>query len=135
MTERKPAGTSWETWIEQQIRHGMEQGEFDNLPGKGKPLAGLDEAYDEMWWVRRKLQEEGVSYLPPTLAIRKDVEVTLEAVGRMTDEAKVREMLAELNGRIRMVNRTALEGPPSTVMPLDVDDVVDRWRAQRTAPL
>ena len=38
MTERKPPGTSWETWIEAQIRVAREQGAFDNLPGAGKPL-------------------------------------------------------------------------------------------------
>ena len=131
MTERKPAGTSWESWIEQQIRHGMEQGEFDDLPGKGKPLRGIDEPYDEMWWVRQKLRDEGISYLPPTLAIRKDAEATLEAIGRMADEARVRALLEDLNGRIRIVNSQALDGPPATLMPLDIDDVVTRWRAQR----
>src|SRR5262249_62272694 len=49
MTERKPPGTSWETWIEAQIRVAMEQGAFDNLPGAGKPLPNLDQ--DPDWWV------------------------------------------------------------------------------------
>ena len=41
---RKPPGASWESWIEQQIRAGMERGEFENLPGSGKPLEGIIEA-------------------------------------------------------------------------------------------
>jgi hypothetical protein len=41
MTERKPAGRSWETWIEAQIRVAMESGAFDNLPEAGKPLPNL----------------------------------------------------------------------------------------------
>jgi DnaJ family protein C protein 28 len=28
----------WESTVERQIREAMERGEFDNLPGKGKPL-------------------------------------------------------------------------------------------------
>lgn len=28
----------WESWIDQQIREAQERGEFDDLPGKGKPL-------------------------------------------------------------------------------------------------
>jgi DnaJ family protein C protein 28 len=28
----------WESWIDQQIREAYERGEFDNLPGKGRPL-------------------------------------------------------------------------------------------------
>ena len=27
-----------ESWIDQQIREAQERGEFDNLPGKGRPL-------------------------------------------------------------------------------------------------
>jgi len=46
MTQRKPPGTSWETWIDAQIRVAAEKGAFDNLPGAGKPLPNLDEAYD-----------------------------------------------------------------------------------------
>ena len=34
MAERKPQGTSWETWIEAQIRVAMEDGAFHNLPGQ-----------------------------------------------------------------------------------------------------
>ena len=67
MTERKPFGVSWETWIDRQIREGMERGEFDGLPGHGKPIQDVDRPHDELWWVRDKLRREGVSYLPPTL--------------------------------------------------------------------
>jgi hypothetical protein len=28
-----------------------------------------------LWWVRRKLRDENLSYLPLTLQIRKDLEV------------------------------------------------------------
>ena len=41
MTEQKPPGMSWESWIEQQIREAREAGLFDNLPGAGKPLPSL----------------------------------------------------------------------------------------------
>ena len=38
MTDRKPPGVGFQTWVERQIREAMERGEFDNLPGKGKPI-------------------------------------------------------------------------------------------------
>jgi hypothetical protein len=131
MTERKPPGMTWETWIDRQIREGMEQGSFDNLPGTGRPLPGLDRPRDEMWWVRDKLRREQLSYLPPTLAVRKELEDTLVKVGRATRESEVRELVEAINTRIRRVNATATAGPPSTVVPLDVDDVVARWRVAR----
>src|SRR3954454_18167540 len=80
VTERKPPGVSWETWIDRQVREGMERGDFDDLPGHGKPISGLDRPRDELWWVKDKLRREGVSYLPPTLAVRKDLEDARAAI-------------------------------------------------------
>ena len=60
MTERKPPGVSWETWIDRQVREGMERGDFDDLPGHGRPLRDLDQPRDELWWVKDKLRREGV---------------------------------------------------------------------------
>jgi hypothetical protein len=129
MTERKPPGVTWETWIDSQVRRGMEEGAFDDLPGHGKPLPGLDRPRDELWWVRDKLRREGVSYLPPTLALRKDVEDARAAIDDATTEAEVRQILTEINQRIRQANRMATSGPPSNLMPLDEEATVERWRA------
>jgi DnaJ homologue, subfamily C, member 28, conserved domain len=131
MSGRKPPGMTWETWIDRQIRQGMENGDFDDLPGHGRPLADLDVIHDEMWWVRKKLRSEQVSFLPPTLAIRKELDDTLEAVAAAGTEAEVRRLVAGINARIRQVNATATAGPPSTVGPLDVERVLERWRAAR----
>jgi DnaJ homologue, subfamily C, member 28, conserved domain len=134
VTERKPFGMSWETWIDRQIREGMERGDFDGLPGHGKPLADVDRPHDELWWVRDKLRREGVSYLPPTLALRKDVEDAHAAIDEATTEAEVRQIVGEINERIRSVNRLATTGPPSNLMPLDLDRTLEHWAARPPAP-
>lgn len=131
MTGRKPPGVSWETWVDRQIREGMEQGDFDRLPGHGKPIADIDRPHDELRWVREKLRREGHSHLPPTLAIRKELDVTLERIAAAGSEAEVRGLVTDINGRIRRVNSMATAGPPSTVALLDVEDVVRRWHADR----
>jgi Domain of unknown function (DUF1992) len=131
VTERKPFGVSWETWIDRQIREGMERGDFDGLPGHGKPLQDVDRPHDELWWVRDKLRREGVSYLPPTLALRKDVEDARDAIDEATTEGEVRQIVTEINERIRSVNRMATTGPPTNLMPLDLEQTVQRWRADR----
>lgn len=131
MAGRKPPGVSWETWVDRQIREGMEQGDFDGLPGHGKPIADVDQPHDELRWVREKLRREGHAHLPPTLAIRKQLDDTLERIAAAGSEADVRALVADINGRIRRVNSMAASGPPSTVVPLDVEDVVRRWRADR----
>ena len=128
MTQRKPAGVSFETWIDAQIREAMERGEFDNLPGKGKPIKSLNEPYDEMWWVKQMLVREDLAYAPPAIAIRREVEVTLALVAKATSETTVRQLLEGINERIREVNRKPMDGPPTTVMPFDVEREITKWR-------
>ena len=36
----------------------MEEGLLDNLPGEGRPIPGIDESYDPMWWVRAWVRRE-----------------------------------------------------------------------------
>jgi hypothetical protein len=45
---------------ENKIRTAIEAGEFDNLPGFGKPSPLIDEPYDPHWWLRRKLKQENL---------------------------------------------------------------------------
>lgn len=132
MTERKPPGVSFEWWIDRLIRQGRERGEFDDLPLAGKPLPDIGERDDPDWWIKAKLKREGVSYLPPTLQIRKDAEDAMARAMAAPDEATVRTIIDRLNVEIRKLNRMAASGPPMTLMPFDVDDVVARWRARRT---
>ena len=123
---------SFESWVDRQIREATERGAFDDLPGAGKPLPGIDEPADELWWVRKKLREEGVSYLPPSLALRKQVEDAVEAAGQARSEAEVRRILDEVNARVRAAIRTPPSGPPLNLLPIDVEVVVRRWRAERS---
>jgi DnaJ-like protein len=133
MTERKPLGTSWETWIEAQIRVAMENGAFDNLPGAGKPLPNLGEEYDPLWWVKQLAQRERISMLPPSLELLRKVETELATIEKSHDEATVRRRVAALNVEIAKVNATVVEGPPTRLGTLDVDQVVSRWRRTRSA--
>jgi hypothetical protein len=45
---------------ENKIRAAMEAGQFDHLPGLGKPSPLIDEPYDPLWWIRRKLKSEQI---------------------------------------------------------------------------
>jgi Domain of unknown function (DUF1992) len=134
MTDRKPPGIRFETWVERQIRVATERGEFDNLPGAGKPIDDLDEPHDELWWVKRKLRRERLSYLPPTMALRKEAEEALEAAARAGSEAEVRRIVADINAKIVEGNRKAASGPPLNLMPFDVERVVGAWHERHAAP-
>jgi Domain of unknown function (DUF1992) len=133
MTERKPAGVNFETWVDRQIREAEERGDFKDLPGLGKPLPGADEPYDELWWVKRKMHSEGLSCLPPSLALRKEAEDALKAVARATSEREVRRIVGEINEKIREALRRPPSGPPLNLVPMDVDSVVREWAENRSA--
>jgi Domain of unknown function (DUF1992) len=131
MAERRPPGVRFETWIDRQIRQAAERGEFDNLPGAGKPLSNLGRPHDEMWWVKDKLRRENISYLPPTLALRKEVHDTLQAALGASSETKAREIVRGLNETIVEANRTPLRGPPMMIRPVNVERFLEDWRRGR----
>jgi hypothetical protein len=129
MTERKPHGVTFETWIDRQVREGMERGEFDDLPGAGKPIPGIDKPHDEMWWVKDKLRRENVSVLPPTLALRKEAEDALNAAGNAGSELLAARIVSDINEKIRRANSRPIDGPPLNLAPFDVERIVAKWRS------
>ena len=136
MTERKPRGVSFESWVEKQIREARERGSFDDLPGAGRPLPPA--ASDELAWVRDKVKREGLpvaALLPPALAVAKEVEDLPEVLARLRSEERVRAVVLELNGRIDAARRAPAVGPPVRTGLLDVEEVVAGWRASLPPPV
>ena len=130
MTVRKPGEDRIDDFVERQIREAMRSGEFDDLKGKGQPLTDLDDD-DPMWWVKRKMREEGLAMpLPPALELKAAVAARLTSLLRLKSEREVRAAVAELNDRIAKFNRTNIDGPPSDLGALDADLVLERWRAR-----
>jgi hypothetical protein len=127
--EKKPPQVSWESWIERKIRESMERGEFDNLPGHGEPIPDLARPYDELWWLRKKLRDEKLSIDPPALVLRRELDEARARIAAASTEAEVRRLVAALNERIVYVNSHITFGPPSDIVPLDVERVVAEWRS------
>jgi hypothetical protein len=126
----------YESVIDQQIRMAEERGDFADLPGKGKPLPGLDSADDENWWVRRWVEREGVpseALLPTPLQLRREVERLPETVRDLPTEEAVRATVADLNRRIAEWVR-APSGPAVPVRRADAEEIVRGWRDARPAP-
>ncbi|WP_069159796.1 J-domain-containing protein [Nocardia altamirensis] len=131
MTERKPPRQSFESWIDTQIREATERGEFENLPGAGKPIPASND--DENWWLRGYLRKEGASaaaLLPPSLVLRRDIERLLETVRGLGSERLVRDEVRELNKRVVEWLRLP-HGPYVPIAPVNADEIVAQWRAAR----
>jgi hypothetical protein len=132
MTERKPPGVSFESWVDKQIRDAEQAGEFAQLPGAGKPLpSGADTTYDELWWIKQKMAREGISVLPPTLALRKEAEDALAAAYSAHSERIARKIVTEVNVKIREMMFKPPPGPPLGMKPYDVEEVAREWRERR----
>jgi hypothetical protein len=132
MTERKPPGVSFESWVDKQIRDAERRGEFAEISGAGKPLPA-DTSYDELWWIKGKMAREGLSVLPPTLALRKEAEDALAAAYEAPSERIVRKIIDDVNVKIREMMFKPPPGPPLGKKPYDVEEVVREWHRRRTA--
>ena len=137
MTERKPQGMSFSSWIDQQIADAEKRGVFDNLPGAGKPLGLKPEGGGDYGhaWVHDYARREGVppeEFLPTPLRLRKEIERLTEAVEEMRSEQEVRDTIGDLNRRILEWRRFS-EGPPIFVRLVNKEEMLDRWRSAQAA--
>ena len=58
-----------QTWVDLQIQQAMARGDFDDLPGAGKPIEDLGTEHDPDWWLKRLIEREQITgVLPPALA-------------------------------------------------------------------
>ncbi|KRC52865.1 MULTISPECIES: DUF1992 domain-containing protein [unclassified Nocardioides] len=122
-----------QTWVDLQVRQAMERGEFDDLPGAGKPIEGLGATHDPDWWVKRLVEREQITVLPPALQLRKDdasLDGELDAMG---SEREVRAFVEDFNARVIRARYTPVDGPPLITMPRDVDATVAAWRERAEA--
>lgn len=121
------------TWVDLQVRQAMERGEFDDLPGQGKPIEDLGVEHDPDWWVKKLVERENIALLPPAIALRKEdaeLDARLDAI---TVEREVRRELADFNRRVVETRRQLQGGPPVITPERDVDAEIDAWTQRRTA--
>jgi hypothetical protein len=119
-----------ESVSERKIREAMERGEFDNLPGQGKPLDLSDR--DPNWWVKGLLEREQLRMpLPTSLQLRREAKEIDETVADCRTETAVRDVVDALNERILDSHRRRVDGPPVITAKVDADAVVARWRQRR----
>jgi hypothetical protein len=133
-----------ESLIERQIREAQAAGQFDNLPGYGKPIpkdGGQDLAPDR-WMSNRILKQAG--YVPQWIELRKEIAAERDAVVQAL--AAYREMARSGDGSNPMLSRieqryielaTAInkkidqhngECPKGQLLTRFVEDATRRWK-------
>lgn len=122
-----------QTWVDQQVRIAMERGDFDDLPGAGKPLEDLGTGHDPDWWLKKLVERERLVVLPLSVQLRKEdaeLDARLDAIGA---EREVRTVLEDFNTRVIAARYRLPEGPPLVTMPRDVEATIAAWRERREA--
>lgn len=121
-------------FIETAIQVAIRRGDFDDLPGAGKPIEGLGTHHDPDWWIRRKIETENLTGLgPPAILLRtedRELNDQLDLLGRESD---VRDVLEDFNRRVREARRQLQGGPPVVTSPRDVDAEIVAWAERRAA--
>lgn len=102
----------WESFADRQIREAMERGEFENLPGAGRPLKGLGAPYDPEWWARDYMRRDQVRSRADEVRRLVRDEVPRLRVSRDPEAAATR--LAEIDAMIDAVNEHL---PPTDRIP------------------
>lgn len=132
-----PAAFAFDTEVialiaDMRIRKAIERGEFDNLPGSGKPL-DLPDHHDPDWWLKSLVKREGLTLLPPSIQLRKDDAALDEQLDRLSNEVAVRREVEQFNEWVIRARYQPTAGPPLITMPRDLEATVAAWADRRAA--
>ena len=120
-----------QSWVDHQVRVAMERGDFDDLPGAGKPIEGLGSHHDPDWWVKKLVERERLVVLPPSVALRKEDADLDDRLDTLHSEREVRAAVTDFNERVVAARYRLPEGPPLVTMPRDVEETLEAWRGRR----
>lgn len=137
LTERvKPVSNLFaifEKIAEERIREAMERGEFDDLPGKGKPLKLEDDSHlpPDLRLAHKILKN--ADCLPPEIALRKEIRTTEELLSGIQDTQEKYRQMKRLNYLVMKLNM-------SRRVPVDLEEnqryfekVLDRMERPKPA--
>ena len=91
---------------EEKIQEAMRKGEFDDLPGQGKPLDLEDDSHipEDLRMAYKILKNAG--FVPPELAQAKEITNIRELLENMDDESEKYRQMQKLNLLIAKMNMT-----------------------------
>ncbi len=89
---------------EERIREAMARGEFENLPGAGKPLRLEDDAMvpEDLRVAYKILRNAGC--IPPELELRKEILTLRDLLRTIEDADDKRNKIRELNCKLLKLN-------------------------------
>jgi len=89
---------------EKRIKEAMQQGHFENLPGKGKPLVFEDDSMipEDLRMAYKILKNAG--FIPPQLQTEKEIRQAVDLLENLDDEKQRYRQVTKLNVLITKMN-------------------------------
>ena len=101
----------YEKIVEQRIKEAMENGEFENLPGKGKPIPIEDDSHvPEDLRLAYKLLKNA-DCLPPELLEKKEILQMEDMLASVPDEKERYKLIKKINFKIMKLNVMGKKSP------------------------
>ena len=97
--------------VEERIREAQRNGEFDNLPGRGKPLSLEDESHipEDLRLAYKVLKN--ADCLPPEIVDKKEIQQMQELLASVPDEQERYNLIKKINYRIMKLNMMGKKSP------------------------
>jgi hypothetical protein len=97
--------------IEKRIQESLAKGEFDDLPGRGRPLALEDDSHvpEDLRLAYKVLKN--ANCLPPEVELRKDIRQMKDMLDAVPDEQEKVRQIRKINYKIMKLNAMGRGSP------------------------
>lgn len=119
--------------VEAAITEATRRGAFDNLPGAGKPIAGLGGEHDPEWWLKGLVEREQLALVPPAVQLRLDDAALDSELDAVFAEDEARRLVVEFNQRVLAARYGAPSAIPLVTQTRDVESTLAAWHQRLTA--
>lgn len=124
--------TGFEKVVEERIRKAQEKGEFNNLPGAGRPLKlEQDQHIPEDLRLPYKILKNA-DCLPPEIELKKEIHRTEELLAQMPDTAERYKTMKKLNYLIMKFNASRRGNLQFDIPQQYAADITDRLAAKES---
>ena len=112
--------------IEKKIKEAKERGEFDNLPGQGKPLnLDDDSSVPEDLRLAYKILKNA-DCLPPEIELRKEIRQMEDMLENIPDERERYRQIKRINLKIMQLNMMGRKSPLLEESQIYYQKVIDK---------
>lgn len=108
---RVPMIFGFQKIVEKKIKEAMDKGEFDDLPGRGKPIAFEDDSNipEDLRLTFKVLKN--ADYLPPELQLKKEIRQMEDMLEGIPDEKEKYRQIKKINYKIMQLNLMGKKSP------------------------